>query len=94
MLLLSVNTDLMSLMHTLQALLLYDVMVLSLSHLPLSLSSPPLSLFSSFQPKPIDVNVITHHMQRYAVWFGGSMLASTVSLLLISLCLQTHCMND
>lgn len=31
------------------------------------------------QPKPIDVNVISHHMQRYAVWFGGSMLASTVS---------------
>ncbi|KAK2109037.1 Actin- protein 3 [Saguinus oedipus] len=28
-------------------------------------------------PKPIDVQVITHHMQRYAVWFGGSMLAST-----------------
>jgi actin-related protein len=32
-----------------------------------------------FQPKAIDVNVISHHMQRYAVWFGGSMLASTVS---------------
>lgn len=31
-----------------------------------------------FQPKPIDVQVISHHMQRYAVWFGGSMLASTV----------------
>jgi actin-related protein len=30
------------------------------------------------QPKPIDVQVISHHMQRYAVWFGGSMLASTV----------------
>ena len=30
------------------------------------------------QPKPIDVQVITHQMQRYAVWFGGSMLASTV----------------
>lgn len=28
-------------------------------------------------PKPIDVQVITHQMQRYAVWFGGSMLAST-----------------
>lgn len=28
-------------------------------------------------PKPIDVQVISHHMQRYAVWFGGSMLAST-----------------
>uniref|UniRef100_A0A8C7FLS5 Actin-related protein 3 n=1 Tax=Oncorhynchus kisutch TaxID=8019 RepID=A0A8C7FLS5_ONCKI len=29
------------------------------------------------KPKPVDVQVITHHMQRYAVWFGGSMLAST-----------------
>mmetsp|Transcript_11856 Transcript_11856/g.11508 ORF Transcript_11856/g.11508 Transcript_11856/m.11508 type:complete len:418 (+) Transcript_11856:141-1394(+) len=28
-------------------------------------------------PPPVDVNVISHHMQRYAVWFGGSMLAST-----------------
>lgn len=27
-------------------------------------------------PKPIDVTVVSHHMQRYAVWFGGSMLAS------------------
>jgi actin-related protein 3 len=26
---------------------------------------------------PLQVNVITHSMQRYAVWFGGSMLAST-----------------
>ena len=34
------------------------------------------------QPKPIDVQVITHHMQRYAVWFGGSMLASTVRIFL------------
>jgi len=25
----------------------------------------------------VDVNVVTHHMQRYAVWFGGSMLADT-----------------
>lgn len=29
------------------------------------------------KPKPIDVAVVTHNMQRYAVWFGGSMLAST-----------------
>jgi len=29
------------------------------------------------KPKPIDCQVITHSMQRYAVWFGGSMLAST-----------------
>jgi actin-related protein 3 len=25
----------------------------------------------------VDVNVISHHRQRYAVWFGGSMLSST-----------------
>jgi actin-related protein 3 len=30
-------------------------------------------------PPAIDVNVISHPMQRFAVWFGGSMLASTVS---------------
>ena len=43
--------------------------------------------FIPFQPKPIDVNVISHQMQRYAVWFGGSMLASTVrtSFLFISI---------
>ncbi|XP_060229756.1 actin-related protein 3B isoform X3 [Meriones unguiculatus] len=29
------------------------------------------------KPKPVEVQVVTHHMQRYAVWFGGSMLAST-----------------
>ncbi len=37
-----------------------------------------LLLFICLQPKPVDVSVITHHMQHYAVWFGGSMLASTV----------------
>ena len=30
---------------------------------------------------PVDVKVISHEMQRYAVWFGGSMLASTVRIL-------------
>lgn len=39
---------------------------------------PLLNLPASFQPKPMDVQVITHKMQRNAVWFGGSMLASTV----------------
>lgn len=28
-------------------------------------------------PAPVDVKVISHPMQRYAVWFGGSMLSST-----------------
>ena len=43
-------------------------------------SNRVLDLTSIFQPKPIDVQVISHQMQRYAVWFGGSMLASTVRL--------------
>lgn len=29
---------------------------------------------------PMEVNVISHKRQRYAVWFGGSLLASTVRL--------------
>lgn len=29
------------------------------------------------QASPIDVEVVSHHMQRFAVWFGGSMLSST-----------------
>eukprot|EP00949_MAST-11_sp_MAST-11-sp1_P003705 g3705.t1 len=32
---------------------------------------------SATAPSKVDVNVISHHMQRFAVWFGGSMLAST-----------------
>lgn len=32
---------------------------------------------TSAPPPAIDVNVVSHPMQRYAVWFGGSMLAST-----------------
>ena len=32
---------------------------------------------TSAPPPPIDVNVVSHPMQRYAVWFGGSMLAHT-----------------
>lgn len=31
--------------------------------------------------KPIDVNVVTHPFQRFAVWFGGSMLASQAEFL-------------
>jgi actin-related protein 3 len=29
--------------------------------------------------KQIDVNVISHKSQRYAVWYGGSLVADTVS---------------
>ena len=30
----------------------------------------------TLQPKPMEVNVLTHDLQRYAVWFGGSMFAN------------------
>ena len=32
----------------------------------------------SIKAQQVDVNVISHKKQRYAVWFGGSLLASTV----------------
>ena len=35
-------------------------------------------LATSTASSQIDCNVISHHMQRFAVWFGGSMLSSTV----------------
>ena len=47
-------------------------------------------LFVYFQPKPIDVNVISHQMQRYAVWFGGSMLASTVRFFFFHIDIYIH----
>jgi actin-related protein 3 len=31
----------------------------------------------TLKPSPIECKVVSHSMQRYAVWFGGSMLAST-----------------
>ncbi|URD91095.1 hypothetical protein MUK42_27196 [Musa troglodytarum] len=30
-----------------------------------------------YKSQPIEVNVVSHPFQRYAVWFGGSVLAST-----------------
>lgn len=34
------------------------------------------SKYPNVDIKPIEVNVVTHPFQRFAVWFGGSMLAS------------------
>jgi len=33
--------------------------------------------FKAAEATKMEVNVISHHMQRFAVWFGGSMLSST-----------------
>lgn len=39
------------------------------------------SLVAAAGPPPeIEVNVVSHPMQRYAVWFGGSYLAAMVSV--------------
>ncbi|RHY52071.1 hypothetical protein B5M09_007040 [Aphanomyces astaci] len=35
------------------------------------------SKFAKQHAEELDVNVISHRMQRFAVWFGGSMVAST-----------------
>ncbi|NP_001170315.1 Actin-related protein 3-like [Zea mays] len=35
------------------------------------------NIIYDFQAQPIEVNVVSHPIQRYAVWFGGSVLAST-----------------
>jgi len=32
---------------------------------------------SGHKPKPIEVNVVSHQFQRYAVWFGGSIMSQT-----------------
>ena len=53
-----------------------------------------LSGLTSVAPPPaIDVNVISHHMQRYAVWFGGSMLASTVRVSMVMRLCCCYCCN-
>lgn len=32
---------------------------------------------AQLRAQEVEVNVVSHHMQRFAVWFGGSVLAST-----------------
>jgi actin-related protein len=36
-------------------------------------------LLTPSQSSGVEVNVISHKRQRYAVWYGGSLMASTVS---------------
>lgn len=36
------------------------------------------------QAQPVEVNVVSHPIQRYAVWFGGSVLASTPEFFTVS----------
>ena len=40
--------------------------------------------------KPTEVNVVTSNVQRYAVWFGGSLLSSDVRQLKSNLGMPIH----
>lgn len=40
-----------------------------------------------YQAQPIKVNVVSHPIQRYAVWFGGSVLASTPEFFAVCICM-------
>uniref|UniRef100_A0A7S2UYZ9 Actin-related protein 3 n=2 Tax=Fibrocapsa japonica TaxID=94617 RepID=A0A7S2UYZ9_9STRA len=42
------------------------------------------STSQAVQSRAVDVKVVSHHMQRYAVWFGGSMLGVTPELYRVS----------
>ncbi|KAE9454173.1 hypothetical protein C3L33_13922, partial [Rhododendron williamsianum] len=41
-------------------------------------------LGGELKSQPVEVNVVSHPIQRYAVWFGGSVLASTPEFFAIS----------
>jgi actin-related protein 3 len=56
-----------------------DIKKLTSSRLQLSSMMASASLHESVSSKEIEVNVVQHKRQRYAVWFGGSLLADTVS---------------
>ena len=47
--------------------------------IPVVTSTKTLNTFVvlSLQSQPVEVNVVSHPIQRFAVWFGGSVLAST-----------------
>ena len=44
------------------------------------LEASAISSGSRVQSSGVEVDVISHKRQRYAVWFGGSLLASLVGL--------------
>ncbi|KAG6405692.1 hypothetical protein SASPL_133284 [Salvia splendens] len=41
-------------------------------------------LVGEIKSQPVEVNVVSHPIQRYAVWFGGSVLASTPEFFTVS----------
>jgi actin-related protein 3 len=45
---------------------------------------------SHMKSSGVEVNVISHKRQRYAVWYGGSLMASTVSSPLLVMLIYTN----
>ena len=46
-----------------------------------------------FQSQPVEVNVVSHPIQRFAVWFGGSVLASTPEFFAVRIYLSSPFSN-
>ena len=46
-----------------------------------------------FQSQPVEVNVVSHPIQRFAVWFGGSVLASTPEFFAVRIYLSSPLSN-
>ena len=49
-----------------------------------SISQAGLKSEDQIKARNVDVNVLTHKKQRYAVWFGGSLLADLVGLIFLN----------
>lgn len=52
-------------------------------HLSEVISQQSVQSSDQIKAKEVDVNVISHKSQRYAVWYGGSLLADTVRFYLL-----------
>ena len=48
-----------------------------------SVSQAALKTEDQIKARNVEVNVLTHKKQRYAVWFGGSLLADLVYFIII-----------
>ena len=59
---------------------------------PVVTSAKILNMFVvlGLQSQPVEVNVVSHPIQRFAVWFGGSVLASTPEFFAVRIIRLVH----
>jgi actin-related protein 3 len=60
--------------------------------IPVVTSAKILNMFVvlGLQSQPVEVNVVSHPIQRFAVWFGGSVLASTPEFFAVRIIHPVH----